>query len=35
MLTMLNRSPLVRQLITGTDGTGPEAMSERTRSLKP
>lgn len=35
MLTILKRWPLIRQLITGTDGTGPEAMSERTLSLKP
>jgi formate dehydrogenase major subunit len=27
--------PLMRQVKTGCDGTGPEAMSERTRNLKP
>jgi len=32
---LLERWPLIRQLRTGADGTGPEAMSERTRSLKP
>jgi len=27
--------PLVRQFLTGADGTGPEAMTERTRALGP
>jgi formate dehydrogenase major subunit len=35
MLAMLNRWPLIRQLMGGGDGTGPEAMSERTLSLRP
>ena len=35
LLELLNRWPLVRQLRTGGDGTGPEAMSERTRKLRP
>lgn len=35
MLELLNRWPVVRQLRTGADGTGPEAMSERTRNLRP
>jgi formate dehydrogenase major subunit len=29
------RWPLMRQIFTGTDGTGVEAMSERTRMLRP
>jgi formate dehydrogenase major subunit len=32
---LLKRWPLFRQIQTGTDGTGPEAMSERTRTLLP
>lgn len=35
LLELLNRWPVVRQLRTGADGTGPEAMSERTRNLRP
>ncbi len=31
---MLMRWPLVRQIVEGSDGTGPEAMSETTRSLR-
>ncbi|NDQ58170.1 MAG: dehydrogenase [Acidipila sp.] len=31
----LNRWPLVRQILSGADGTGVEAMSERTRNLRP
>jgi formate dehydrogenase major subunit len=31
---LLSRWPVVRQIKTGGDGTGPEAMSERTRTLK-
>jgi formate dehydrogenase major subunit len=33
MKNVLLRWPLVRQLVHGGDGTGPEAMSARTRSL--
>ncbi|MEZ5317503.1 MAG: hypothetical protein R2752_08905 [Vicinamibacterales bacterium] len=32
-MTLLRRWPLMRQLLDGGDGTGPEAMSARTRSL--
>ncbi len=32
---LLRRWPLVRQILEGGDGTGPEAMSERTRTLRP
>ena len=32
---LLSRWPVIRQLQTGSDGTGPEAMSERTRKLTP
>ena len=32
---LLSRWPLIRQIQTGTDGTGPEAMSEKTRNLRP
>ena len=32
---LLSRWPLIRQIQTGTDGTGPEAMSEHTRNLRP
>src|SRR5438552_9081400 len=32
---LLSRWPLIRQIQTGADGTGPEAMSERTRNLRP
>jgi len=32
---LLERWPLVRQIQTGTDGTGAEAMSRRTRELLP
>lgn len=32
---LLGRWPLVRQIQTGTDGTGPEAMSRHTRDLQP
>lgn len=35
MLRRLARWPLVRQLLDGGDGTGVEAMSERTRTLAP
>jgi formate dehydrogenase major subunit len=32
---LLSRWPLIQQLKTGSDGTGPEAMSDRTRRLMP
>jgi formate dehydrogenase major subunit len=32
---LLSRWPLLTQIRTGSDGTGQEAMSERTRSLRP
>ena len=32
---LLSRWPVIRQLQTGSDGTGPEAMSARTESLRP
>jgi formate dehydrogenase major subunit len=32
---LLSRWPLITQIRTGADGTGPEAMSERTRNLRP
>src|SRR5437588_12871584 len=32
---LLSRRPLIQQIQTGADGAGPEAMSERTRSLRP
>jgi len=32
---MFTRWPLIRQILHGGDGTGPEAMSERTRTLRP
>ena len=32
---LLERWPLIRQIRTGSDGTGAEAMSERTRNLLP
>ena len=35
MLDLLNRWPVIRQLKTGADGTGEEAMSDRTRNLRP
>ena len=35
LLDLLNRWPVIRQLRNGADGTGPEAMSERTRKLRP
>jgi formate dehydrogenase major subunit len=31
---LLSRWPLIKQLKTGADGTGPEAMSEKTRNLQ-
>ncbi len=35
MLSLLRRWPVFRQLIDGGDGTGPEAMTDRTRALAP
>jgi formate dehydrogenase major subunit len=32
---LLTRWPLIQQLQTGAKGTGPEAMSQRTRNLRP
>ena len=32
---LLSEWPLLKQIRTGADGTGPEAMSEHTRNLKP
>ena len=32
---LLSRWPVLRQIRSGADGTGPEAMSARTRSLRP
>ncbi len=32
---LLSRWPLIQQIKTGADGTGSEAMSERTRNLRP
>lgn len=32
---IIDRWPLVRQIRGGTDGTGPEAMSDQTRRLLP
>jgi len=34
-MSIFMRWPLLRQLLSAADGTGPEAMSERTRSLRP
>src|SRR5947209_18371507 len=31
---VLRKWPLIRQIATGADGTGPEAMSEQTRNLR-
>jgi formate dehydrogenase major subunit len=35
MFDLLMRWPVVRQLVHGGDGTGPEAMSDATRALRP
>lgn len=35
MIKLLARWPLIEQLRTGTDGTGIEAMTDRTRNLRP
>ena len=33
--SLLSRWPLIEQIRTGADGTGPESMSQRTRELQP
>jgi formate dehydrogenase major subunit len=35
MISLLRRWPALRQLVDGGDGTGPEAMTARTRALRP
>jgi formate dehydrogenase major subunit len=35
MISLLRRWPAFRQLVDGGDGTGPEAMTSRTRALRP
>ena len=35
LINLLTRWPLLQQLRTGADGTGAEAMTERTRTLQP
>lgn len=35
MLGILSKWPLVRQIMSGADGTGAESMSDRTRTLVP
>jgi formate dehydrogenase major subunit len=35
ILDLLRQWPVVQQVLTGTDGTGPEAMSAATRALRP
>ncbi len=35
MFDRLRRWPVVQQIVTRSDGTGPEAMSEATRNLRP
>jgi formate dehydrogenase major subunit len=35
LANLLSRWPLIQQLITGANGNGVEAMSERTRNLRP
>jgi formate dehydrogenase major subunit len=35
MNSFLRKWPFMRQLLDGGDGTGPEAMTDRTRTLKP
>jgi formate dehydrogenase major subunit len=35
LIDLLSRWPLIQQIRTGADGTGPESYSERTRNLKP
>jgi formate dehydrogenase major subunit len=32
---LISTWPLLKQIATGSDGTGPEAMTERTRTLRP
>ena len=33
--SLLSRWPLIQQIRTGADGTGPESMTQRTRELRP
>ena len=33
--SLLSRWPLIQQIRTGVDGTGPESMTQRTRELRP
>jgi formate dehydrogenase major subunit len=33
--SLLSRWPLIEQIRTGADGTGPESMTQRTRELRP
>jgi formate dehydrogenase major subunit len=35
LLTLLTQWPLFKQITDGGDGTGPEAMTERTKALRP
>ncbi len=35
MPSLLRRWPVIRQILDGGDGTGPEAMTDRTRTLAP
>ena len=35
ILDLITKWPLLKQIASGTDGTGPEAMTERTRTLRP
>ena len=35
LLSLLTEWPLLRQIATGSDGTGVEAMTDRTRALRP
>ncbi len=35
LLTLLSQWPLLKQIAGGGDGTGPEAMTERTKALRP
>src|SRR5438105_14097542 len=34
LANLIGKWPLIRQLRLGSDGTGPEAMSDRTRALR-
>jgi len=35
VFSLLSRWPLIRQILEGADGTGPESMSQKTRNLLP